>query len=151
MLSRPQKNVPINGTICCDHYPSQSRNTQQRFLFCSHCGCDTGGIPSGKFVFRKIMTLFCPLEGHGTTELWNPLFRQIFGSQRAKIEGRNMKMYRVQDTHPMMVNARYEMIRANSFCKKLWKFLSVDRRLDERTDIRVNPKYSYSTFGGAEV
>ena len=47
----------------------------------------------------------------------NPIFGQIIGHQRAENEARNMKMYRGQETHPMMINARYEMNWANSFVK----------------------------------
>ena len=38
-----------------------------------------------------------------------PIFDQIFGHQRAKIEARYTKMNRGQKTHPIRVNARYEM------------------------------------------
>ena len=49
----------------------------------------------------------------------NPIFGQIFGHQRAKNEVRNTKMYRGQETHPVRVNARYEMDWANSFFHKV--------------------------------
>ena len=47
----------------------------------------------------------------------NPIFSQIFGHQRAENEARNRKMYRGQETHPIRVNAMYEMNWANSFSK----------------------------------
>ena len=48
----------------------------------------------------------------------NPIFCQIFGHQRAKTEARNTKIYRGQETHPIRINARYEMNWANSFFSK---------------------------------
>ena len=42
---------------------------------------------------------------------------QIFGHQKAENEARNMQMYRGQETHPIWINARYEMNWANSFPK----------------------------------
>ena len=44
----------------------------------------------------------------------NPIFGQIFGHQWAENEARTTKMYRVQETHPIRVNVRYEMNWANS-------------------------------------
>ena len=49
------------------------------------------------------------------------MFGQIFGHQRAKNEARNTKMNRVQETHPIRVNIRYEINWANSFFKKFRK------------------------------
>ena len=46
---------------------------------------------------------------------------EIFGHQRVENEARNTKMYRGQETHPISINARYEMNWANIFCKKLRK------------------------------
>ena len=51
----------------------------------------------------------------------NPVLSQIFGHQRAENEARITKMYRVQEIHPIKVNARYEMNWANSFFKKFRK------------------------------
>ena len=51
----------------------------------------------------------------------NPIFSQIFGHQRAENEARNTKMYRGQETHPIRINARYEMNWANSFFNKFRK------------------------------
>ena len=51
----------------------------------------------------------------------NPIFSQIFGHQRVENEARNTKMYRGQETHPIRINARYEMNWANSFFKKFRK------------------------------
>ena len=51
----------------------------------------------------------------------NPIFGQIFGHQRAENEVMNKKMYRGQETHPMRINATYEMNWANSFFKKFQK------------------------------
>ena len=47
----------------------------------------------------------------------NPIFGEIFGHQRTENEAGYTKMYRGQETHPIMVNARYEMNYANSFSK----------------------------------
>ena len=49
------------------------------------------------------------------------IFGQIFGHQKAEIEAKNTKMTRGQQTHPIRVNARYEINWANSFFKKFWK------------------------------
>ena len=91
----------------------------------------------------------------------NPIFGQIFGHQRAKNEPRNTEMYRGQETHPIRVNARYEMNWANSFSKKFpkpclqtavySKINCIIGRTDERADIGMNPVYPHSTFGGAGV
>ena len=60
---------------------------------------------------------------------------QIFGHQTAKNEARNTKMNRGHETHPIRVNARYEMNWANSFFFKFRKpCLQTDRRTDRRTD-----------------
>ena len=65
----------------------------------------------------------------------NPIFGQIFGHQRAKNEVRDTKMNNGQETHPMKVNARYEMNWANSFFKHFRKAcLQMDGRTDRRTD-----------------
>ena len=65
----------------------------------------------------------------------NPIFGQIFGHQRAKNEARDTKMNRGQETHPIRVNARYEMNWVNSFFKKFRKpCLQTDGRTDGRTD-----------------
>ena len=45
----------------------------------------------------------------------NPIFGLIFDRQRAENEARNTKMYRGHETHPIRINARYEMNWANSF------------------------------------
>ena len=50
-------------------------------------------------------------------KFWKPIFGQIFGYQRTKNEARNTKMYRGQETHPIRINARYEMNWANCFFK----------------------------------
>ena len=48
----------------------------------------------------------------------NPIFGQLFGHQRAVNEAaRNTKMYRGQETHPIRINARYEIDWANSVFK----------------------------------
>ena len=47
----------------------------------------------------------------------NPIFSQVFGHQRVENEARNTTKYRDQETHPIMINARYEMNWANSFSK----------------------------------
>ena len=39
----------------------------------------------------------------------NPIFGQIFGHQTAENEASNTKIDRGQETHPIRVNARYEM------------------------------------------
>ena len=78
---------------------------------------------------------------------WNPIFGQIFGLQRAGNEARNTKMCRGQETHPIRVNARYEMNWANSFSKSSGNL--VYRETDRRTDRhRVE---SSIPFGGAGV
>ena len=65
----------------------------------------------------------------------NPIFGQIFGHKRAENETRKTKMYRGQETHPIRVNARYEMNWANSFFfQKVPETLSTDGRTDRRTD-----------------
>ena len=46
------------------------------------------------------------------------MFGLIFGHQRAENEARNTKMYRGQETHPIRINARYEMNLVNSYLKK---------------------------------
>ena len=48
----------------------------------------------------------------------DPIFGQIFGHQRAENEARNTKMYRGQESHPIGVNARYQMNWAIVFSKK---------------------------------
>ena len=74
--------------------------------------CYTGGNSSGKHSIEPIV--FSKCSG-------NPIFGQIFGHQRAENEARNTKMYRGQETHPISVNARYEMNWANNFFKKFRK------------------------------
>ena len=78
-----------------------SRNTQLRFPFCSHM------LHRWEF-FKKKNDFFSKSSG-------NPISSQIFGHQRAENEARNTKMYRGQETHPIRINARYEMNWANSF------------------------------------
>ena len=51
----------------------------------------------------------------------NPIFGQRFGPQGAENEAKNTKMYSGQETHPMSVNARYEMTWDNSYFKKFRK------------------------------
>ena len=51
----------------------------------------------------------------------NPIFGQIFGHQRAKIDDRITKINRGQETRPIRLNARYEINRAVSLFKKFWK------------------------------
>ena len=48
----------------------------------------------------------------------NPIFGQIF-DQRAENGDRNTKINRGQETHPIRVNARYEMNLGNSFFQKV--------------------------------
>ena len=50
-----------------------------------------------------------------------PHLGKIFGHHRAEVDGRNTKMNRGQETHPIRVNARDEMNWANSFYKKFRK------------------------------
>ena len=64
----------------------------------------------------------------------NPIFGQIFGHQRAKNEARNTKMNRGQLTHPIRVNARYEMNWANSFFSSKSSGNLVCRRTDGQAD-----------------
>ena len=73
----------------------------------------------------------------------NPIFDHIFGHQRAENEARNTKMYRGQVTHPIRVNARYEMIWANGFFKK---FRKPCLQTDGRTD-----RHRGESFGGVGV
>ena len=58
---------------------------------------------------------------NGTNSFFNSenyIFSQIFGHQTAENEARNTKMYRGQESNPIRVNTRYEMIWANSFLQK---------------------------------
>ena len=65
----------------------------------------------------------------------NPIFGQIFGHQRAKNEARGAKMNKGQGTHPIRVNAMYEMNWANIFFKKFRKpCLQTDGRTYGWTD-----------------
>ena len=92
--------------------------------FVLHCDCIHGskesyfaGIAGAtqveylleNFVFRKITALFFPLAGHGTRKFRNPLFRQTLRHHRAATDGRNRKMNRGQETHPIRLNVRYQM------------------------------------------
>ena len=57
---------------------------------------------------------------NGTTSFFsknsgNPIFGQIFGHQTDENEARNTQMFRGQETHPIRINARYEMNWANRF------------------------------------
>ena len=79
----------------------------------------------------------------------NPDFRSIFGHQRAKNAGTNTKIGRGRETYPISINPRDEMNWANCFREKLRK--PCLQRTDGQTDIRVNPVYPLSTFGGAGV
>ena len=67
----------------------------------------------------------------------NPIFGQIFDHQRAKNEARNTKMNGGQETHPIRVNARYEMNWAHSFFKKFRKPSCL--QTDGRTGIGAIP------------
>ena len=67
----------------------------------------------------------------------NPIFGHIFAHQRARNEARNTKMNRGQETHPIRVNATYEINWANSFFSKSSGIL-VYRRMDGRTNGRTD-------------
>ena len=49
----------------------------------------------------------------------NPILDQIFGHQGTENEARNKKLYRGQETHPIRMNAKYEMNWANNFFLKV--------------------------------
>ena len=86
-----------------------------------------------------------------------PIFGQIFGHQRAKNGARNTKMNGGQETHPIRVNARYEMNWVNSFFKKFRKPClqtdgQTDRRPERQTDRHQGESgIPHSTFGWARV
>ena len=87
----------------------------------------------------------------------NPIFGQIFGHQRAENEDRNTIMYRGQETHPIRINARYEMNWANIFSKSSGNHIfaqifgnqrakhearNTEMNMDQETHpIRVNARY----------
>ena len=80
----------------------------------------------------------------------NSVFGQIFGHQRAKNEARNTKMNRGQETHPIRVNARYEMNWANSFLKKYQKpsCLQTDGWMDRHRGESSIPQFHLRWSGG---
>ena len=87
----------------------------------------------------------------------NPIFSQISGHQRDENEARNTKMYQGQETHPIRINARYEMNWANNFFKNFqkphfWPNICPPEALNEVRDtkmyrsqkthpLRVNARY----------
>ena len=91
-----------------DHYPPHPEISNKDFYFA--VVCYTGGNSSRKKWIEPIV--FFLISG-------NPIFSQIFGHQTAENEARNTKMYRGQETHPISVNAKYEMNWANSFFSKV--------------------------------
>ena len=90
-----------------DHYPPHPEISNEEFYFCY-----TGGNSSGKHWIGPIII---------SKSSGNHILGQIFGHQRAENEARNTKMYRGQETHPIGVNARYEMNCANVFFFKKFR------------------------------
>ena len=104
---------PLIGTTYphCDHYLPYLEAFNKGSYFAVIVGTTQVSNLLENFVFRKILALCCPLEGHGI-KIMETLYRKSIRHSRDTIDGRNTKMNKMnggQEAHLEGFNARYEM------------------------------------------
>ena len=115
--------VPINGDNIPLPWslPTSSRNIQLRFIFFSRVlhrweFFRKMRLGTRKYIGVKRLIPYGQMPGMKWIEpivfpksAKKRIFGQIFGRRTGENEARNTKMYRGQESHPIRVNARYEM------------------------------------------